>query len=80
MNKIEGNRYLGFYFRYDNKRKVYIQRIKMIINKAIKLMRWKKLSDKQITTVWNIVIIPRIEYQMSGVILRKTECDKLIIN
>lgn len=56
MNNIEGNsRYLRFYFRYDNKRKVYVQRIKMIINKAIKLMRWKKLSDKQIITVWNIV-------------------------
>lgn len=27
-----------------------------------------------------IVIIPRIEYQMSGVILRKEEYDKLMIN
>lgn len=41
-----------------------IQTIVETVDKACKIMRWRKLNDKQAMTVWNMVIIPRIEYQL----------------
>jgi hypothetical protein len=78
VNDELGNRYLGFWFRYDNKRKIYIHRIKEIIDKAVKLLKWKTLTEKQITSIWNMVIIPKIEYQLNGVLLTKNECNNLM--
>lgn len=34
MNHEEGNRYLGIWFRYDNRRKNFKKKIKTIIDKA----------------------------------------------
>ncbi|CAB4424719.1 unnamed protein product [Rhizophagus irregularis] len=78
MNSEEGNRYLGIYFRYDNKRKIYKDKISSIINSACNIFNWKKLNEKQIIAVWNIVIIPRIEYQLAAIVLTKSECTKLM--
>ncbi|PKC59701.1 hypothetical protein RhiirA1_469060 [Rhizophagus irregularis] len=78
MNSEEGNRYLGIYFRYDNRRKVYKDKIISIINSACNIFNWKKLNEKQIIAVWNIVIIPRIEYQLAAIVLTKNEYTKLM--
>src|SRR5256886_9661630 len=78
VNNAEGNRYLGFYFRKDNKRGIYIKVIKSIIDKACKIFNYKHLTDKQTIAVWNMVIIPRIEYQLQGIVLNKRECTKLM--
>ncbi|PKY55306.1 hypothetical protein RhiirA4_427411 [Rhizophagus irregularis] len=77
-NSEEGNRYLGIFFRYDNKREVYKQKIMSIINSACNIFNWKKLNEKQIIAVWNLVIMPRIEYQLAAIILKKWECDRLM--
>jgi hypothetical protein len=69
---------LGFWFRHDDKRKIYIKRIKEIIDKAVNLLKWKVLTEKQITAIWNMVIIPKIEYQLNGVLLTKNECNTLM--
>uniref|UniRef100_U9V813 Uncharacterized protein n=1 Tax=Rhizophagus irregularis (strain DAOM 181602 / DAOM 197198 / MUCL 43194) TaxID=747089 RepID=U9V813_RHIID len=78
MNSEEGNRYLGIYFRYDNRRKVYKDKIISIINSACNIFNWKKLNEKQIIAVWNIVIVLRIEYQLAAIVLTKNECTKLM--
>src|SRR5256885_9308421 len=78
VNNAEGNRYLGFYFRKDNKRGIYIKAIKSIVDKACKIFNYKQLTDKQIIAVWNMVIIPRIEYQLQGIVLNRRECTKLM--
>jgi hypothetical protein len=75
VNNEEGNRYLGFYFRKDNKKGIYVKKIKTIIDKACKIFNYKQLTDKQVVNVWNMVIIPRIEYQLQGVILNRKECE-----
>jgi hypothetical protein len=69
---------LGFYFRHDNNRNIYVNKIKEIIDKTVKILRWKTLTEKQITTIWNMVVIPRIEYQLLGITLTKQECMKLM--
>ncbi|PKY33554.1 hypothetical protein RhiirB3_452538 [Rhizophagus irregularis] len=48
MNNEEGNRYLGIYFRYDNKRRIYKEKIISIINSACNIFNWKRLNEKQI--------------------------------
>ncbi|EXX69182.1 hypothetical protein RirG_098320 [Rhizophagus irregularis DAOM 197198w] len=63
VNDEEGNRYLGFYFEYNNKRSIYKRKIKEIVDKAAKIMRFKMLTEKQVTAVWNMVVISQIEYQ-----------------
>lgn len=77
VNDKEGNRYLGIYFRKDNRRKTYKKKIKDIVDKACNIFTWKKLNDKQIIT-WNMVIIPRIEYQLQAIVLTKNECIQLM--
>jgi hypothetical protein len=74
VNSSNGSRYLGFYFRHGNNRTIYVNKIKEIIEKTVKVLRWKTLTEKQITTIWNMVIIPKIEYQLLGVTLTKQEC------
>ncbi|GBC06112.1 hypothetical protein RclHR1_06630001, partial [Rhizophagus clarus] len=78
VNNPEENRFLGIYFRHDNRRKVYKDRIRSTINDACRLFRWKKLKEKQIIAIWNIVIIPRIEYQLQAIVLTEDECNELI--
>uniref|UniRef100_U9UKR7 Reverse transcriptase domain-containing protein n=1 Tax=Rhizophagus irregularis (strain DAOM 181602 / DAOM 197198 / MUCL 43194) TaxID=747089 RepID=U9UKR7_RHIID len=58
VNDEEGNRYLGFYFEYNNKRSIYKRKIKEIVDKAAKIMRFKMLTEKQVTAVWNMVNLP----------------------
>ncbi|EXX74870.1 hypothetical protein GLOIN_2v1824527 [Rhizophagus irregularis DAOM 181602=DAOM 197198] len=78
VNNENGNRYLGIFFRHDNKRDIYKKKIISIIDSACNIFNWKKLNEKQIIAVWNIVIIPRIEYQMAAIVLKKAECNKLM--
>ncbi|GES91180.1 hypothetical protein GLOIN_2v1771092 [Rhizophagus clarus] len=78
VNNPEGNRFLGIYFRHDNRRKVYKDKIRSMINDACRLIYWKKLKEKQIIAIWNIVIIPRIEYQMQAIVLTEDECNELM--
>ncbi|RGB37368.1 hypothetical protein C1646_756998 [Rhizophagus diaphanus] len=54
MNSEEGNHYLGIFFRYDNKRKIYKDKIISIINSTYNIFNWKRLSEKQIIAVWNM--------------------------
>ncbi|GBC36383.2 hypothetical protein GLOIN_2v1824527 [Rhizophagus irregularis DAOM 181602=DAOM 197198] len=77
-NSEEGNRYLEIFFRYDNKREIYKKKITSIINNTCNIFNWKRLNEKQIIAVWNIVIVPRIEYQLAAIVLKKWECEKLM--
>ncbi|CAB4439657.1 unnamed protein product [Rhizophagus irregularis] len=78
VNNEEGNRYLGIYFRYDNKRRIYKEKITSIVKSACNIFNWKRLNEKQIIAVWNIVIVPRIEYQLAAIVLTKNECNNLM--
>ncbi|GBB96288.1 hypothetical protein RclHR1_02720003 [Rhizophagus clarus] len=78
INNPEGNRFLGIYFRHDNRRKVYKDRIRLTINDTCRLFHWKKLKEKQVIAIWNIVIIPRIEYQLQAIVLTEDECNELM--
>ncbi|GET00318.1 hypothetical protein GLOIN_2v1824527 [Rhizophagus clarus] len=74
VNHEEGNRILGIWYRHDNKRKNFKKKIKNIIDQACKIFRWKKLNEKQIIATWNMVIIPKIEYQLQAIVLTENEC------
>ncbi|PKY33618.1 hypothetical protein RhiirB3_452668 [Rhizophagus irregularis] len=73
VNDEEGNRYLGFYFEYNNKRSIYKRKIKEIVDKAAKIMRFKMLTEKQVTAVWNMVVISQIEYQFCYLEMRNLQ-------
>ncbi|PKC03282.1 hypothetical protein RhiirA5_423998 [Rhizophagus irregularis] len=50
----------------------------MITKKETAIWEFFQLNEKQIIAVWNIVIIPRIEYQLAAIVLKKSECNKLM--
>ncbi|PKK65988.1 hypothetical protein RhiirC2_715180 [Rhizophagus irregularis] len=41
-------------------------------------MRFKMLTEKQATAIWNMVIIPKLEYQLQGCLLTENECKNLM--
>ncbi|RIA98043.1 hypothetical protein C1645_813262 [Glomus cerebriforme] len=65
INK-NGIRYLGIYIRENLDRKVTINRMKRIINNAVRQMKFQK---------W--VIIPALEYQLQVVTISEEESDRL---
>lgn len=78
MNNNEGHRYLGIWFKHNNKRKIFKKKIKSIVDQACKIFTWKKLTEKQIRSVWNMVIISHIEYQIQAIVLSEGKCENLM--
>ncbi|GET67253.1 hypothetical protein GLOIN_2v1824527 [Rhizophagus irregularis DAOM 181602=DAOM 197198] len=79
MNSVKGNRFLGIFFTHDNKRQKHIEKIREMIKGFVKIMSRKVLTDKQTAKLWNITLIPAIEYQLLGVVLSKKEAEALMI-
>src|SRR3954470_24894736 len=67
FNYLQGNRFLDIFFYSKTKRKVYVNKILLIVQSFIKIYNWKYLTEKQAIYIWNTVFIPYIKYQLSVV-------------
>lgn len=50
-NNEEGNKYLGFFFIWDNKRKYIKKELKILLIKQSKIIRWKNITEKQVIAI-----------------------------
>ncbi|EXX53868.1 hypothetical protein RirG_239880 [Rhizophagus irregularis DAOM 197198w] len=72
-------RLLGVWFNAFNRRNHVIDQIKNEINNCCNSMILrKKLTDKQMAFIFNVLIIPRIEYRAQLIILSEHECNKIM--
>lgn len=78
VNSKEGNRFLGVYFTPNCDQKINVNRIEMMVKRFTKRMSWSKVTDKQIIKIWNVVMIPAIEYQLQTTILTMGECNRIM--
>lgn len=79
INNQTGNRFFGICFTFNNNRLIHVQKIMEIVEGFCKYVRWKKLTEKIIVMIWNVVIIPAIEFQLQAVVLTEAECDKIMV-
>jgi len=59
----ESDRILGVWININCNRSFVKSQIKNEITSFCNLMKYKKATDKQVLYLWNMVIIPRIEYR-----------------
>ncbi|GBC29416.2 RNA-directed DNA polymerase from mobile element jockey-like [Rhizophagus irregularis DAOM 181602=DAOM 197198] len=72
-------RLLEVWFNAFNRRNHVIYQIKHKINNCCdSMMLRKKLTDKQMVYIFNVLIIPRIEYRAQLIILSEQECNKFM--
>ncbi|CAB5387796.1 unnamed protein product [Rhizophagus irregularis] len=72
-------RILGVWFNAYNRREHVIAQIREEVRNCCETMILrKKLSDKQMSFIFNVLIIPKIEYRAQMIILTEEECNSLI--
>lgn len=79
VDKKGSIRILGVWFNTYNARKHVIMQVKdEIRNCCDSFILRKRLTDKQISFIFNMLIIPRIEYRIQLIVLFEKECNSLI--
>ena len=71
-------KFLGCWFTLDGKQ---TQQTKLITNEISHLtntLKTKHITDKQVSYIINIVIIPILEYHIHNIILSQTTCNKIL--
>ena len=77
VNK-EPARLLGVWIYLKDNKNFVFEQAKDDVIKFCNIMRAKKATDKQILYLWNMVIIPKIEYRTQITIFSKRECDSIV--
>lgn len=78
--KFAAIRILGVWFNAYNRKQHIIAQIKEEVkNCCDSFIARKRLTDKQMSYIFNVLIIPKIEYRAQLVVLTKKEADELII-
>lgn len=69
---------MGIFLTHNNNRAVHIKKIKDMVEGFVKIMKRKVVTDKQVCKLWNINMIPALEYQLLGVVISETEAKLLM--
>jgi len=77
VNQKESIRILGIWFNMKKDRKYNIQQTREEITNYIRNIKFKSLTNKQITYVYNMVIIPRIEYKLQLTHITRSELNNI---
>jgi len=73
----ESTRYLGVWISANYNKSYIKQQIKDEIADFILKLKYKPLTDKQLKYIFNMVLIPRIEYRSQLVVFSSKECHAL---
>ena len=74
----ESVRYLGVWISLSDNRTFITKQIHEEIKSAITIMRSKRLTDTQLTYIFNMVILPRVEYKSQLTLPSEKHCDRII--
>ena len=69
---------LGVWINLAEHRKYVLQQARMEVLSMCNIIKRKPITDKQLLYLYNMVIIPRIEYRTQLTILSKRDCDSII--
>ena len=71
-------RYLGIWISISQNKKFIYQQVKDEISTSTTTMKKKRLTDKQLSSIFNAVIIPRILYKIQTTFLTAQFCDMIM--
>ncbi len=71
-------RVLGVWITLQRSDKFIIQQIKQEISQVCDILKYKKVTDKQLLYMFNAVVIPRLEYRSQLVFLSEDLCSTLM--
>ena len=71
-------RYLGIWISITQNKKFIYQQVKDEISIATTIMKKKKLTDKQLASIFNMVITPRLLYKIQTTFLTTNFCDMVM--
>ena len=73
----ESTRFLGVWISLRKQEKTSTLRCKKEVGKLTSILRYKKLSASQIIYINNMVLLPKLEYLLANVCLKKKSCDAI---
>jgi ribonuclease HI len=73
----ESVRILGVWMNLKGQRQFIVQQAKDEVATMCRILQRKRLTDKQLLYLWNMVIIPRIEYRTQLTFLSSSECSTI---
>ncbi len=77
-HKQESVRTLGVWVNFNNNRQFILTQAKDEVVAMCNTLRKKLLTDKQLLYLYNMVIIPKLEYRTQLTFLSRHECDNII--
>ena len=73
----ESTRFLGVWISLKKQERTSILRCKKEVGKVTCILRHKKLSASQIIYINNMVLLPKLEYLLANVCLKKKSCNSI---
>ena len=77
LDKKSFTRFLGVWIGETDNKNFVKNQIKSEIDTAYNIMKYKKIIDDQVRYIYNVVIIPRVEYKMLITILSREDINTL---
>jgi hypothetical protein len=77
--RSESIRILGVWVNLNKECKFVINQARDEVFNMCETLKRKKITDKQLLYLYNMVILPRIEYRTQITFLSKRDCDNIII-
>jgi hypothetical protein len=77
IDNKESIRFLGVWISPERNKNFIASQIKKENEEAYEIMKYKHLTDDQISYIFNTVIVPRIEYRMNLTVFNETELNHL---
>ncbi|CAH1768945.1 3700_t:CDS:2, partial [Entrophospora sp. SA101] len=74
----ESFRFLGVWFNLDQNKKYVKNQVKQEIYKTVNIMKYKRLTDKQLVYIFNSVVLPKIEYKLQTTVLTPNEANDMM--
>ena len=73
----ESIRILGVWINLKGKREFVIQQAKDEVQQTVNILKRKPGTDKQLLYLWNMVVIPRLEYRTQITTLTRNDCASI---
>ena len=73
----ESTRFLEVWISLRKQEKISTLQYKKEVGKLTSILRYKKLSASQIIYINNMVLLPKLEYLLANVCLKKKSCDAI---
>jgi len=71
-------RFLGVWLNLSKQRKYVLMQAKDIVKEVVTSLKKKRVTDKQLLYIYNMIIVPRLEYRSQVTFLTENECNSIV--